>query len=628
MNICLVGNQNCGKTTLFNLLTGLNQKIGNWPGVTIEKKEGIVKGTNYKLVDLPGIYSLSSYSLEEIISTDYILNSDIDLIINIVDASSFERSLYLTTQLLELDYNMIVVLNMVDLLEKKGIKIDIDKLEKDLNVKVCKISALKKIGIEDLIYNIKNFNPKFKKKIVYKNSLENKIKNMEGKIKYKKNSRFIAIRNLEEENEDIEESIATERYEFISKIKEKCFWQKKKWINRSDFLDKIFLNKFFAIPIFLLIMFGIYYFSVGLVGKYFADFINQIFDKIFIICVNFLDNILVSTWLKSLICDGILNGIMTVLQFIPQLIVLFFFISVLETSGYMSRIAFLLDKIFRKIGLSGKSLIPFILGSGCSVPGIMATKIIENKDEKDMTSILVPFIPCSAKLPIIVLYASCFFSDNLAIISLSLYVLSIIIVIFSAILMKKFFFLNISSSYISELSEYKMPNVKYVLKDVLSKVSSFIKRAGTTIFLASIIIWGLLSFSLNLDYGVNIENSILAQIGKKISWIFYPVIGINSWEATVSILQGFIAKEQVVSSLAIISGLQEENLFISGNVFDFLNSVSAYCFVVFNLFSAPCFAAISTMRKELGSFKKFIFAIMYQILLAWILSMLIYCIFS
>lgn len=626
MNICLVGNQNCGKTTLFNLLTGLNQKIGNWPGVTIEKKEGIIKQTDFKLVDLPGIYSLNSYSSEEIITSKYILNNDIDIIINIVDASCFERSLYLTTQLLELDVDVIIVLNMVDILEKKGIKIDVEQLEKKLGTKVCEISALKNMGIDNLINCLKNYDYRYKIKNMYSKNLEDIIvkteKNVDGK-----NKRVKAIQYLENNSDEIEEEIAYERYEYISKIKNECFFQKKKWISNTELLDKIFLSKIFAIPIFVLIMFGIYFLSVGIVGKYTVDFTNELFEKIIIIIKEFLNKINTSIWLQSLICDGIFKGIGTVLQFLPQLTILFFCISILETTGYMSRIAFLLDKIFRKIGLSGKSLIPFILGSGCSVPGIMSTKIIENQDEKNMTTILVPFIPCSAKLPIIALFTSYFFKENSGIISVSLYFLSIFVIIISAIFMKKYVFANTTSSFISELPDYKFPNIKYVIKDVFEKIVSFIKRAGTTIFLASVIIWILLSFSFDFKYGINIEESILAQIGKKISWIFCPIIGTNSWEATVSIIQGLIAKEQVMSSMAIISGFQENQLFENGTAFGFFNNVSAYSFIVFNLFSAPCFAAISTMKKELGSIRKTVFAVFYQICLAWILSSLIYCFF-
>lgn len=628
--IALVGNQNSGKTTLFNLLTGLNQKIGNWPGVTVEKKEGIIKNTNYILVDLPGIYSLSSYSSEEEIASKYILEEKPKIIINIIDATCLERSLYLTSQLLEIDTKIIVVLNMVDILERKGIKIDEKMLEEKLGVRVCRISALKETGIDDLVKAINETSGDFSRKRKYNfyhANLENKIINIERNSQVKENKRFWAIKKLEE-NEALEEEIATERYEYISVVKKQCLKQKKKWINSSDMLDKIFLNKIFAIPIFMLIMFGIYFLSVGVVGKYTIDVINNFMGNISNLASIWLQNIGVSSWLKSLIVDGILKGISSVISFVPQLMILFLCISILETSGYMSRIAFLLDKIFRKIGLSGESLIPFIVGSGCSVPGILSTKIIENEDEKKMTSVLVPFIPCSAKLPIIALFSSYFFKENAGIISGSLYFLSIIIIILSAKLMKKYIFVDISSVFISELPEYKLPDIKYVAKDVLEKTFAFIKKAGTTILLASMLIWFLLSFSTDFKYGVSIENSILAFIGKKISWIFYPMIGVNSWEAAVSSLQGLIAKEQVISSMAIISGFEESQIqntiFAQNSPFGFFTQDSAYSYIVFNLFSAPCFAAIGTMKKELGGTFKTICAVTYQIVLAWCLATLIY----
>ena len=333
--------------------------------------------------------------------------------------------------------------------------------------------------------------------------------------------------------------------------------------------------------------------------------------------------------LNSLVVDGIIAGVGAVLGFVPQLIILFLCIVLLETTGYMSRIALLLDKVFRKIGLSGKSLIPFIVGSGCSVPGIMGSRIIENEDERKITTILTPFIPCSAKLPIIVLFASYFFEENSGFVSASLYFLAIAVIILSAIIMKKFVFTKTSSTYISELPEYKIPSIKYVIKDVFDKVIAFIKRAGTVILLCSIIIWFLLSFSFKFEYGVDIENSILAKIGNKISWVFYPMIGQNSWGATVSVIQGLVAKEQVVSSMAVIAGLAEDTesgaeIFGDGSIFSSFTPASAYAFMVFNLFSAPCFGAIGAMRRELGGIKKMLKAIIFQTICAWILATIIY----
>lgn len=649
MKVALVGNQNSGKTTLFNYLTGMNAKIGNWPGVTIEKKSGKIKGTEHEITDLPGIYSLSPYSTEEEVSRQYVFEENPEVIINIVDATSLERSLYLTTQLMELNTKVIVALNMADILEKKGISIDVKKLEKLLGTKVYKISALKETGIDELIKEISNTSD-LQRKEVFDSSLESSIKRIEDKIssKHKKfvavkllenDERFKEYRNIEidkialsiEENydTDLEEVIATERYNFIEKVKKEAVIEKKSLETISDKLDKVFLNKFAAFPIFVVIMFLVYYLSVGIVGSTTVEWVGSGIDFIGEHIGEFLENIGTSEILNSLVVDGIIAGVGAVLGFVPQLIILFLCIVLLETTGYMSRIALLLDKVFRKIGLSGKSLIPFIVGSGCSVPGIMGARIIENEDERKMTTILTPFIPCSAKLPIIALFAGYFFEENSGFVSASLYFFAIAVIILSAIIMKKFVFTKTSSTYISELPEYKIPSAKYVVKDVFDKVVAFIKRAGTVILLCSIVIWFLLSFSFSLEYGVDIEESILAQIGNKISWVFYPMLGENSWGATVSAIQGLVAKEQVVSSMAVIAGLAEDveegsEIFGNGSIFSSFTAASAYAFMVFNLFSAPCFGAIGAMRRELGGTKKMLKAVAFQTICAWILASIVY----
>lgn len=533
MKVGLVGNQNSGKTTLFNCLTGMNAKIGNWPGVTIEKKVGTIKGTKHEITDLPGIYSLSPYSAEEEVSRNFVFNENPDVIINIVDATCLERSLFLTTQLLESNCKVIVALNMADKLEEKGLTIDEKKMEEMLGAKVLKISALKEIGVEELI---KEINKPLKSK-------QNKV-----------------IPEYLSKDYDLEkyEEIVNKKYSFISKVIENSIKKKIKPEAISDKLDKIFLNRWLAFPIFIIIMFLIYYLSVGIVGSFTVDLVGDSIGSFGEYIGNLMQNLGASEWGNSLVVDGIIAGVGAVLGFVPQLIILFTCISLLETTGYMSRISLLLDKIFRKIGLSGKSLIPFIVGSGCSVPGIMGTRIIENEDERKMTAILTPFIPCSAKLPIIALFAGYFFPNSSGIASSSLYFFAIMVIIISALIMKKFVFKHTSTTYISELPEYKLPSAKYILKDVLDKVMAFIKRAGTTILLCSIIIWFLLSFSFKMEYGVDVEESILAGIGTKISWVFKPILGENSWEATVSALQGLVAKEQVVSSMAVINGLAED----------------------------------------------------------------------
>ena len=408
MKIALVGNQNSGKTTLFNLLTGMNAKIGNWPGVTIEKKVGIIKGTEHEIVDLPGIYSLSPYSIEEELSRKFIFEEKPDVIVNIIDSTSLERRLYLTTQLLEMDCKVIIALNMVDLLEKKGFYVDENRLEKILGAKVIKISALKGTGVNYLINEI-NIYSKNKKQYIFDAKLEQEIQEIENNLKNSTNKRFVAVKMLENDME-LEELIATERYDFIERTKKSVILPGKEFImvdenvSASDKIDKILLNKWLAIPIFIIIMFLVYYLSVGVVGKFTVSLNEKIINLLGSTTNTVLNNIGIANWLNSLIVDGIISGVGSVLSFIPQLIILFTCISILETTGYMSRIALLLDRIFRKIGLSGKSLIPFIIGTGCSVPGIMGTRIIENQNEREMTAILTPFIPCSAKLPIITVF--------------------------------------------------------------------------------------------------------------------------------------------------------------------------------------------------------------------------------
>lgn len=658
MNIALVGNQNSGKTTLFNLLTGMNSKIGNWPGVTIEKKTGIIKNTNYELTDLPGIYSLSPYSSEEEISRMFIFDEKPDIIINIIDANTLERSLYLTTQLLELDCKVIVALNMVNLFEKNGNKIDEQKLERLLGVRVIRISALKGDGVDELLNELSHSSDcNTCKPYIYDAKLEQAIANVQNNLISNKNKRFIAVKMLEndkrfdnidfagagmyniksicesvskEYDTDLEEVIATERYKFIERVKLQVVYCPKQQlinVNFSDKLDMIFLNKWLAIPIFVMIMFLIYYLSVGVVGRFSSDWIEEGINVLELNIKNILGKIGIANWLNSLIVDGIISGVGAVVVFVPQLVILFTCISTLETTGYMSRIALLLDKLFRRIGLSGKSLIPFIVGAGCSVPGIMGTRIIENQDEREMTAILTPFIPCSAKLPIIALFSGYFFGKNSGLVSASLYFLAILVIILTAMVMKKFIYKNTSSTYISELPEYKIPNAKYVIRDVYDKTMAFFKRAGSVILVCSVIIWFMLSFSIKFEYGVDIENSILAMIGKTISWVFYPMIGANSWKTAVSAIQGLIAKEQVISSMSVIAGFAEnvENgkEIFNSNVFDFFTPRSAYAFMVFNLFSAPCFGAIGAIKKEIGSTKKMLMVVAFQIIFAWCLAVLI-----
>lgn len=668
MKIALVGNQNSGKTTLFNTLTGTNQKVGNWPGVTIERKEGVIVGTEIEIVDLPGVYSLSPYSTEEEISRQFAMEEKPDLIINIIDATSLERSLYLTTQLLELDTDVIIALNMSDVLEKSGITVNIDCLSKRLNTTIVSISAKKNIGVDELIEIVKKGSyKKNKHDFIYDEEIENVISSIAANINVA-HKRFAAVKIIEKDRDyrpliteeitekvsalekmyemDSEQLIADQRYRHIVRIKEECSTQVDKGETITDKLDRIFLHKYFGLPIFALIMAVVYFLSVGLVGGLTVDFVAALFDgaetiEIFgretpfaiaglgPLVAQGLENIGASPWAISLVVDGIIAGFGAVSSFLPQLVILFLCLALLETTGYMSRISFFLDRIFKKFGLSGKSLIPFIVGSGCSVPGIMASRTVENEEERKMTAILTPFVPCSAKLPIIALFAGYFFSQFAWLITLSLYFFAIIVILVSAMILKKFVYKNSFSSYLSELPNYHAPSAVYVFRDVSDKTWSFIKRAGTIIVLCSIAVWFLASFTWTFNYIdgeiYHIENSILAGIGNAFAWLFYPMLGGTwSWGATVSAVQGLIAKEQVVSSLEVIAGLEGsgEAIFESG-IFGFFTGWSAYAFMVFNLFSAPCFAAIGAMRKELGSTKAMFKAIFFQTGIAWTLATII-----
>lgn len=669
MKIALVGNQNAGKTTIFNALTGSNQKIGNWPGVTIERKEGLLKKTkDFEVIDLPGIYSLSPYTPEEEISRSFIINEKPDLIINVVDGTSIERSLYLTTQLLELDVDVIIALNMSDILESRGIKIDVEKLSNKLHTTIIPVSGLTENGINFLIDTIlsgkyiKNEHNK-----IYSEDIEDLIEKFSETL-ISNNKRFIAVKLIENDrdyhslisenhekqikeletnnNMDGEQLIASKRYEYIEKIKGECTFVVSKKESITDKLDRVFLNKWLALPIFALVMAFIYFLSIGVVGGLTTPLIEVLFngtsgepvefDLIFTTInanLNFkgigplLGEVIQSAggspWAISLVQDGIIGGVGSVLSFLPQLIVMFLCLSLLETTGYMSRIAFFLDRIFHKFGLSGKSLIPFIVGSGCSVPGIASSRIVEDENERKATMILTPFIPCSAKLPIIALFSSYFFNNYAWLISLSAYLIAIILILIFGYLFKKFIFKGEHSSFVSELPEYRKPKGKYIVRDVYDKSFAFIKKAGTLILLFSIIVWFLTRFSWSFNFleQENINKSMLAGIGNAFAWFFYPMLGEWSWGASVSAIQGLIAKEQVVASMSIIAG--SENVFASGGPFSFLTGPTAYAFMVFNLFSVPCVAALGALRREARSAKTLLLTILFEIGVAWILATLI-----
>lgn len=650
MKVALVGNQNSGKTTLFNLLTGNNQKVGNWPGVTVEKKVGTIRGTEHELIDLPGIYSLSPYTLEEEIARKFLFEEKVDLILNIIDSTSIERSLYLTTQLLELDIPCIIALNMSDIADARGIKIDIETLSNELDTTIVSISAVKKTNVFNLIQYIKREDyRKNNYRHIYDHVLEQELTLIESELSHK-HPRFLAVKIMEEDpvfesyknekiseiiqntaksyNRDLEQVIADERYRYIEMIRDIAVEAKKDQMTVTDRIDQILLNRFLAIPIFMVVMFLVYYLAAGPFGGATVEFVDHYVSISKEFVANFLSDAGASAWSKSLVVDGMMSGVGAILNFLPQLIILFILISILETTGYMARIAFFLDRIFQKVGLSGKSLIPFIIGSGCSVPAILATRSIQDETEKKMTIMLTPFIPCSAKLPIITLFAGYFFEDNSGLASASLYFFAIAVIMISAWLMKKFFFKTRPTSFILELPDYKLPSLRYVSLDVFNKAVAFIARAGSIILLASIIIWFLISFSWRLEYGIHPNESMLAGLGNILAWIFYPMLGTWSWGATVSAIQGLVAKEQVVASMAIIAGYSEDTsqglLIFGSSAFSFFTASSAYAFMVFNLFSAPCFGSIGAMRQELRSTKRMLKAVLFQTGMAWILAVLVF----
>lgn len=671
----LVGNQNSGKTLLFNVLTGLNQKVGNWPGVTVERKDGLIRGTTINITDLPGIYSLSPYTTEEEISRKFIVEERPDLIINIIDSTSIERALYLTTQLMELNTKVLVVLNMEDILKKKGYIIDIVKLEKLLGTKCVSISALKRTGIKELIDIIRNGDrliPEAKDHHLFSLEVENVISDVRKELDENvSEKRFAAIKIVERDNRyydkyfkerfekeisaleeqfdlDTEQLIASERYNYIEKIRDKVITKTKvEKDSISAKIDKVLLNKWLAIPIFLVVIVVIYLLSVGLVGGATVGIVDMLFNGGDTIefpmpwgsyevslgegimglgpwLASCITNAGGSEWAASLVADGAVAGVGAVLNFVPQIMILFLLLSLLETSGYMSRVTFLFDRLFKKLGMSGQSLIPFIVGTGCSVPAIMGTRTIQDKDEHQMTVTLTPFMPCSAKLPIISCFVAGIFGGNY-LVTAFMYILAIGVIILSGYLLNKFFIKKHSTNYITELPDYHTPSMSYVGKDVSEKTWAFIKRAGTIIFLCSIVIWVLLNVNYEFTYTTNVEESILADIGRSIAWIFAPMLGLNfSWGASVSAVQGLVAKELVISSMEVITAVGEGGDVFAGNgMFAFFNGFSAMGYMIFTLFSAPCFGAIGAMKRELNNSKDFWRAIIFQTGLAWILASLV-----
>ena len=674
VKIALAGNPNSGKTTLFNALTGSNQFVGNWPGVTVEKKEGKWKeDKEVVIMDLPGIYSLSPYTLEEVVARNYLITERPDAILNIVDGTNLERNLYLTTQLLELGIPVVMAINMMDVVRKNGDEINTKKLAEKLGCEVVTISALKGDGIKDAASRaVKHAGQKAGQESVHEFApeVENYLNEIEGRLGYEipeEQKRFYAIKLFErddkikdamknapdvediiaraekEMDDDAESIITNERYSFIGSIIGDCLKKNKtQELTTSDKIDRIVTNRWLALPIFAAVMWLVYYVSVTTVGSILTDWTNDTLFGEWIIpaAQSFFEGIGCADWLTGLIVDGVISGVGAVLGFVPQMLVLFIFLAFLESCGYMARIAFIMDRIFRKFGLSGKSFIPMLIGTGCGVPGVMASRTIENDRDRKMTVMTTTFIPCGAKLPIIALIAGALF-DGASWVAPSAYFVGIAAIICSGIILKKTkMFAGDPAPFVMELPAYHMPTVGNVLRSMWERGWSFIKKAGTIITLSTIVVWFLLNFGwtdagfgmLNFDglEGAAMEAAqaecILAKIGNLISWIFTP-LGWGDWKMTVAAITGLVAKENVVGTFGQLFGfaeVAEDGQEIWGTLANSMSQIAAYSFLVFNLLCAPCFAAMGAIKREMNNAKWFWFAIGYQCLLAYLVSLCIF----
>ena len=674
IKIALAGNPNCGKTTMFNALTGANQYVGNWPGVTVEKKEGKLKGKrkdeNIIITDLPGIYSLSPYTLEEVVSRDYILNENPDVIINLVDATNIERNLYLTTQLIETGVPVVIALNMADLLKKRNIKIDIKRLSMLLNCPIIETSALKQTGLDALIdeaVKVAHQKEVDLPKDIFSSELEKSIEEVEDQlpasigldkkrwyaIKLLENDSKVVERlkekianqaiidhqriTLEKKHDDDMESIVTdERYQFIQKVVSSTVKKGGEKLTISDKIDKIVTNRILGIPIFIAVMFIVYYVSVTTVGTWVTDWTNDVFVvAIQEVIGSFLTSIGTGDVVQGLVVDGIIGGLGAVLGFVPQMAILFLFLSILEDCGYMVRIAFVMDRVFRHFGLSGKSFIPLLISSGCGIPGIMASKTIEQDNDRRLTIMTATFIPCGAKLPVIALMGGVIAGEvagytESSFIAPMMYFMGILAVLVSAIILKKTKpFSGKPAPFVMELPQYHIPSLKTVLLHVWERLKGFIIKAGTILFLACVVMWFLGAYGfVDGHFGlVESENSLLAMIGGAIAPIFVP-LGFGNWQAVAASLSGFTAKEAIVSTMGLLAN-------VAGDVEDAMNvaqgvhvwfptTLSALSFLIFNLLDSPCLAAIATMAQQMQSRKWFWFAIIFQNVFAYVVCLCIY----
>jgi len=675
ITIALAGNPNCGKTTLFNALTGATQYVGNWPGVTVEKKEGKLKGHKDVIIaDLPGIYSLSPYSLEEVVARNYLINEKPDAILNIIDGTNLERNLYLSTQLMELGIPVVMAVNMMDMVRKNGDQINIKKLAEKLGCQVVEISALKGDGIDKAAQMAVDLAKSGKKTPAVHNfsdSVERVLDQIEDKLDASvpaEQRRYFAIKLLErdskitdqlskvpdvteeinaiekEMDDDTESIITNERYVYISSIIGDCLKKKvaSGKMTISDKIDRIVTNRILALPIFAVVMWFVYYISVTTVGTFVTDWTNDVlFGEIVPPAVEgFLNAVGCADWLQGLILDGIVAGVGAVLGFVPQMIVLFFFLAILEDCGYMARVAFIMDRIFRKFGLSGKAFIPMLISSGCGIPGVMATRTIESDRDRKMSIMTTTFIPCGAKLPIIAMIAGAFFpnaeGNASAWVATSAYFIGVAAIVCSGIMLKKTkMFAGDPSPFVMELPQYHMPTAGNVLRSIWERASSFIKKAGTVILLSTIVLWFLMGYGFEGGaFGAveDLNNSILAQIGKAIAWIFTPLgwtqLG-HGWKMAVAAITGLIAKENVVATFGMLFNpnleeVAEDGAEIWSNLQGALTPIAAYGYLVFNLLCAPCFAAIGAIRREMNSGKWTIFALCYQCLFAYGVALVIY----
>ena len=661
--IALAGNPNCGKTTMFNDLTGSSQYVGNWPGVTVEKKEGKLRTNKQAIIqDLPGIYSLSPYTLEEAVTRNYLVGEHPDAMINIVDASNLERNLYLTTQLLEIGVPMVIALNMMDLVRKNGDQIDLKKLSEQLGCPIIQTSAVKGEGSSEVAQaalSLAQSNAAPPAPLVFSEQLEDILHTISHLIQGRcpaQNLRWYTIKLFERDekaleqlsldqsildeieslrkqaeelfDDDTESIITHERYLTIANLLKGCYRKKaNRQLTTSDKIDRIVTNRILALPIFALVMFVIYYLSITTVGTMMTDWVNDVlFTEIIPPAVEgWLVSLNTAPWLQSLLLDGVIAGVGAVLGFLPQMMVLFLLLALLEDCGYMARIAFIMDRIFRRFGLSGKSFIPMLIGLGCGVPAVQASRTIENDRDRKMTIMTTTFIPCSAKLPIIGLIAGALFNGS-GWVATSAYFVGIAAIIVSGIILKKTtLFAGDPAPFVMELPAYHLPSIKGVLIHMWDRLKAFVRKAGTIIFLSSIVIWFLSSFNFKLQM-VDTQQSILSSLGKLIAPLFAP-LGWGHWEAAVGTITGLVAKENVVATLGILFGFAEvaENgdeiwtLFAQN-----FTALSAYSFLVFNLLCAPCFAAIGAIRREMGSAKWTWIAIGYQCIFAYIISLIIF----